>query len=75
MAIVKNPKLYVKNYNDVPIASPNITFIYDEESGVELSKIADEINLDIGHYKYYVDLVGWKYLGIFITLYDIPKLS
>lgn len=70
MAVVKNPKLYTTPDVIVPIVIPNPIFMYDEETGVELSKIADEINVNIGTYKYYVDLVGWKYLGIFITLHD-----
>jgi hypothetical protein len=70
MAVVKNIKLYTKHDVVSPTVTPIPTFIYDEEIGVELSKIADEINLNIGTYKYYVDLVGWKYLGIFITLYN-----
>lgn len=70
MAVVRNIKLYSKVDTDLPIITIDPVFNYNQKTGVELTRLADETNLSIGIHKYYIDLVGWKYLGIFISLFE-----
>lgn len=70
MSVKYNPKLFNLN-NTLPIPGIDNDFIvyYKKAGSLDLSKIFNE-NVGIGIYNYYVDVMNWKYVGIFISLYD-----
>lgn len=69
MSVVKNSKLYNANKESSITEEDIFVVYYNDQQNVQLSKIAHE-NINPGTYDYYIDLVGWKYIGIFVSLYD-----
>ena len=63
-------KLYNQNIESSITKEEDIFIVYyNEQQNIQLSKIAHE-NIGVGTYYYYIDLAGWKYIGMFISLYD-----